>query len=686
MQPYLHIFSHWAPPWSFSAAKGLRRAAFGGRRRDGQNCLEMQDRLQRSDLKPGLHIAATCADPRRSAYDRPPPPLRWDHQKGPDALPRVPSCHRPPSHRPRVLALARTRAAAVVLPALMLGSLAGCGSSHSSGTAADPAGAVPASVPLYVGATVRPAGSQKAAALASGRTLTHQADPYLRLLQLLETPGSPALSFTRDVAPWLGPQAGIFLSSLGSSTRAQSALLLSLLQQGLLGGSSTAGVFPFAAGGTAGTAGPQGAIVLDSSDAAKARSFLASQARHAGAHAAAYRGVAYQATSTGVAFGLVGRFAVIGSEPALRSVIDTTQGGPALSRASGYAKLLAVAPKGAIAHLYTKAGAARAAAGTPGAARQGEAAGLSERLVGAREANISLVPSTGSIAVDADMLPPATTGARGGLLSAGAGGAQALGELPGDSWLAFGLGHVGATLGEDVRALRALASIGSALGPAPEGTAAAPLNLKGLLDGLLTPLSVLGAESAEARRDFSSWMGSGGIFASGGSLLELKGAVVITSTNPASSRATVAKLAGQLRKAGGSVQPVSIAGTDAAVGVRLNGLPVELDIADGRASRGQTKFVLGLGEASVTSALNPSSTLSGAAPASAAATAIGEGIQPNLIVDFPTLLSLLEGVGLTEDPTLSKLVPYLRSVTTLAGGTHTIGGGIERARVVLALR
>ncbi len=118
----------------------------------------------------------------------------------------------------------------------------------------------------------------------------------------------------------------------------------------------------------------------------------------------------------------------------------------------------------------------------------------------------------------------------------------------------------------------------------------------------------------------------------------------------------------------------------------MSGLPVVLDIADGRAAGGQTKFVLGLGEASVPAALNPSSTLAGAAPRAAAAASLGEGIQPSLIVDFPTLLSLLEGVGLLEAPSISKFVPYLRAATTLAGGGHELGGEVERFRLVLGLQ
>ena len=164
---------------------------------------------------------------------------------------------------------------------------------------------------------MRPTGTQATAALAAGKALTHQADPYLRLLSTLQTPGAPQLSYAREVAPWLGPHAGIFLTSLSSS----SSTLLALVEQGLLGGTAS-GAFPF------GTGGAQGAIVLDTSNVAKARSFIEPQARHAGAHDTRYRGVSYEATSSGVAFGVVDEFAVIGSEAGMHGVIETASAEP----------------------------------------------------------------------------------------------------------------------------------------------------------------------------------------------------------------------------------------------------------------------------------------------------------------------------------------------------------------------
>lgn len=590
---------------------------------------------------------------------------RW-----PESVP-VPSTTATPPARRRP---ARTRATfACALLALFAGALAGCGSSDTPGTSADPATAVPAAAVLYAGATVRPTGTLETNALAAGKALSHQADPYARLVGTLQTPGSAPLSFEHDLAPWLGPQAGVFLTSLSSASA-----LPAELSQGLLGGSGS-GSFAF------GTGRAQGAVVLDTSDAAKANSFLTSQAKKAGAHTTSYHGVSYEVNSEGVAFGLVDRFAVIGSESGLHGVIETTHGAGALSATSTYTRLLATAPTDALAHVYSNpAGAATASAGQAGADKEG-AAGLVHLLAGTRPANISLVPSASSLTLDADTLGVSgTTGGAGGLLAPDPEGAQALNELPGESWLAIGLGHVGATLGEDAQGLEALSSLPSTLsGGPPEGTAG--LTISGLLQGLVTPLRELGAPTAQARSQFASWMSSAGIFASGANLLELKAAVTISSKNATASRAAVAELGTQLRKGGASVSTVRIAGTEAAIGARITGLPVVLDIAAARDAAGNAKFVLGVGEASVRTALDPPTTMSESATRSAAAASLGEGIQPSLIVDFPTFLGLLEGVGLIEAPSLAKYVPYLRSLTTLAGGGHQLNGGVQRMRLVLGL-
>jgi hypothetical protein len=631
-----------------------------------------------------------------------------------------------PSLRPR------RRAAAALTPLLALTTaaiaLAGCGSSSSPGSSADPAGVIPASAPLYAGAVVRPSGNLKTDATAAGTTLTHQPDAYARLAAVLQVPGSPPLDYSHDIAPWLGPNAGIFLSTLSTSAAA-SDQLQQLLTRVLAGGSSTSAssAWPF------GASGVQGAIVLDTSDSAKAASFISTEAGHAGAHAASYRGVSYQATSGGEAFGIVDRLAVLGTVTGLHGVIDTSLGGPSLVHAADYSKLLTSAPSGTLAHVYSNpgaggsasstasgsgassgsvgsagsgtsggsggstggassgAGSASSGAGAAGGASGGSGASgagasstrgldsLVGLLGGTRTVNVSLVPSSSSIALDVDSLvssSPSTSSAGGGLAGSAAEGAQALSELPGESWLAAGLGKVGVTLTGDVRALHGLASLLTSSG----------FDIKGVLEGVLAPLSALSAPGAQSQHDFLSWMSSAGIFAGGSGIVDLRAGIVLNSENPSLSKAAVSKLGAALEKSGGSVQSISIPGTDAAISARVNGLPVELDIANGTGAGGQTKFVIGLGEASVQDALKPSSTLLTAASTSTAAGTLGEGIRPSVLVEFAPLLTLLEGIGLAEDPSISHVLPYLRSLTTLVGGGKGLGGGIERYRLVAGLQ
>ncbi len=382
------------------------------------------------------------------------------------------------------------------------------------------------------------------AASAAGRALSHQADPYLRLLGALQTPGARSLDYKRDVAPWLGQRAGVFLSSGGGSSEAAISRLLKIVQQGLLGSSPSGGSFPFAAHSA------EGAIVLDTRDTAKARSFVQMLAKRAGAHTAGYRGISYQ-LGNGIAFGIVARLAVIGTEPALRSVIDTTSGGGvALAQSPSYAKLLAAAPAGALAHLYANPGAVSEDSGKSRA--QGAASALA-LLAGQRLLNVSLVPTSSSFALDVDATTPgggSSSGSSGGLLTASSEASRALGELPGESWLAVGLGDLGSTLSANAQALQGLTSLGSLLTGSSNSAPSAGLSVPGLVEGLLKPLTVLGANTAETKRDFARWMGSAGLFASGSGLLELRGGIVIDSKNPARSRAAVAKLGALLRQSG----------------------------------------------------------------------------------------------------------------------------------------
>jgi hypothetical protein len=558
-------------------------------------------------------------------------------------------------------------------------ALGGCGSSSPTGTSASPATVVPSSAPLYVEADVTPTGNLQTYATATARTLTGRPKPFTTLLQLLQGPTGKTPNYDQEVKPWLGPHAGVFLDSIaasGAQGLVQEALTKALseglpgVEAALLGTSGLPALLESSAA--------QGALVLDTTDVAKAQSFLEAQAHSAGAHTASYGGITYEVAPDGVAEGIVHHFAVIGSEAGIKSVIATAAGGASLAQASTYTKLASTAETGALANAYLSFEALARSLKTTSASADSTLALLRGVLGNPAQAYLSLVPSSNTVALDVDTLP-ASTGSgtsesssgesgSGGANHTGTTGAQVLSGLPGGAWLAVGIGDLGHTVGGNTQGLQAITSLLSGLnfGSISIAKAVAPLS----------------SHSINVQHDLLSWMGPTGIYASGSSLLALQAAVVITSKDPALSRAAVPKLAQAYREVGAQTSPTSVPGAEVAMTIRLPDFPLELTMA-----YGQSKFVLGIGASSAQEALNPQTTLAGTPAYNTAASALGQGIQPSALVEFRTLLGLMESVGLNQAPGFSSIASAVQPLDTLAaGGGKSLPGGVKRARLVLGLQ
>lgn len=512
-------------------------------------------------------------------------------------------------------------------------ALGGCGSSIH--TDADPATVVPASAPLYVSVTLKPEGGTGGDAMTAARKLTHLSDPFASLAQsLLSVQGSHP-QWARDLKPWVGKWAGVFFNAVGAF-RAGQAVSANPVQAAL----EELGAGAFASGAA------QGAIVLDTSDPARARSFLNARAEALHARAASFRGVPYRVSASGLAEGVVKRFAVIGSETGFKAVVQTAQGAAALSGAAGYER----PASRAIATAFAKPEALGGAMHTPG----GAADALGGLFDGAQGAALSVTPTSNSLIAQADVRyrPGATP-------LFGQGGAQALGGLPGTAWLAAGVGDAGASLPGALGLARAALGLGAttALG-----------SLGATVEGLVARLA---SHAGALAREFAPWAGPGGVFVSGTGLFNLQAALVIASKDPRASRAQVSRLARLLAQGGGRASSAAIPGANAAASVRLKGFPAVLYIADGTGLDGHSRLVMGLGQSSVVGALRAPTTLSTSPSYSAAARALGGGVQPSLIVEFPALVGLLEAIGLTQSPPLSELAPYLKSLGTLTAGSAT---------------
>jgi hypothetical protein len=575
----------------------------------------------------------------------------------------------------------RHTAQAALLMTVAAAALAGCGSSSSPGTSASPATVTPASTPLYVDAVVRPEGSLKTDATSAGSTLTGRQKPFEGLLKLLAGPTGKTPSYSKEVEPWLGPHAGVFLSAVDLA-RAQGLLGGELLKKTLSEGLTGVEAALLGQGGLSAalsSSGAQGALVLNTTNVDAARSFLEAQAHSAGAHSESYRGVTYQVSPNGVAEGVVHRFAVIGSEAGLKSVIDTAAGGPSLAEAAPYTKLTSTAESGALANAYFSPEELAHSAKAAGSSEEGSSIlPLVEGLLGnPGQLYLSVIPSADSVAIDFDTLPPASSTSSGSnsgasthsaSASSSTSGAQVLRGLPGSAWLAIGFGDLGKTFAGNTQGLHALASLASgvSLGSISLGAAFAPLS----------------SHALNVQRDLLSWMGATGVYVSGSSVLSLQAAIIIDSKNPARSREAVDKLAQAYREAGGQTSPTSVPGTETAVTVKLPNFPLALTLA-----YGQGKFVAGIGPSSIQEALNPQSTLAGSSSYTAAASALGQGIQPSALVEVHTLSGLIESLGLNQTPGFSGFASAVAPLSAIAvGGGESLPSGVTRARVVLGLQ
>lgn len=91
---------------------------------------------------------------------------------------------------------------------------AGCGSSDDSGGGTDPASVAPAGVPVFIDVTIRPEGETKTNIEALAQKIAGVDDLGALIVEELENSASDdgeELDFEKEVEPWLGDGAGIFL-------------------------------------------------------------------------------------------------------------------------------------------------------------------------------------------------------------------------------------------------------------------------------------------------------------------------------------------------------------------------------------------------------------------------------------------------------------------------------------------
>jgi hypothetical protein len=524
----------------------------------------------------------------------------------------------------RALAAVITVMAAVV-------AVGGCGSSagSSSGTGADPASIAPAGSVLYFSAVVRPTGSLATGAVSAAQEISHLSDPFGKLRQSLQaaaTGHGAGIDYANDIAPWLGSRVGVFVVAASGASGA-------------------------------GLSRPAFAAIADATNSAKAMAFIEKVLRRSSPvgviDSHSYRGTSYDTLGpTGQeAGGIVKGFAVYGTVTGVRAAIDTASGGPALAAASAY-QGSGADTSAVLAGAYVNFNSLLhviADSGIGGTSLLGSALGG----VGPHSFGLTFSASGSSLAFDAVTSLSKAAGAQG------QGAAQTLAALPGDAWLGVGLGNLGADV------TRELGQFGGAAG----GLASAQ-ELFALLDSRLHGLNI--------ERDILPWLGSAGLFLTGGSVQTLGGALVVHSTRPTASKAAVGQIRAALAHVGGiKVSSASVPGADAAISVQPAGSSLVVYVVDGNG-----RFAVALGSQAAAQALRPTNTLAGSSIYHTATGELGAGFTPTLLVSIPSIASLV----LPRLPTraAAEVRPYLGAFTVLAAGAQH-SGSRATARLVVGL-
>jgi hypothetical protein len=370
-----------------------------------------------------------------------------------------------------------------------------------------------------------------------------------------------------------------------------------------------------------------------------------------------YEGADYMLNEAdGSAAGVVDGFLVIGTEVGFKAVVDVSGGEDSLSDSETFTNATDELTEDRLATFYFDGSAVVDALEKSGGAPPGAFDSGSFGLLGG-----SLSPTAGALFVESDKVVFETTSEPGdedgqelpeisdGLLP----------DVPGDSWGAFGLADLGATL--EV-AYEGLIDSFAAGGMSPED-----------LDAQFEAQTGL-----NLREDLLSWMGDAGLFVSGTDPVSIEGGLVIESSDPATSSATVDQLATLLERQGIRTEPLSAGGAEGfAVDIPAPGVTQRAVVLAGE------RVVIAYGEDAAVRALEGSDPLSESEAFQTATEGLGDGFTASGYFDVDAIQELAEAAGASQFPEYEEDVkPWLEPFTYVTFGSRENGGRLVQRLVI----
>jgi hypothetical protein len=485
-----------------------------------------------------------------------------------------------------------------VLSLALLGATA-CG--NDGGAASGASELVPAGASLYGEATLKPEGDQKEAIDAILAKFPGGGQAGDRLKELIEKglrESDAPVSFKEDIEPWLGDEAAFFASGIDAN-----------------------GDFKAAAG----------LVATDDED--KALETLEKSAEGELTRKE-HRGVEYLMDESDEAGAVLDGFLVLGSEPGVKAVIDTSDGGEPLSEDENYTNATDEAADDRLGLVYFN---------SPELAKSIRQSGtplpdsfdkfLEEPVVATLDADDDGVTFEGRI-------PDAFA-----RLSLFGQASEIIEQLPADSWAALGQTNLGGVVDFYVDAFAGLAG----------GRDAVEQQFRAATGGL------------DLQRDLIDWMGDFGIFVRGSSIAELDGALVVeTKDEEASGRllATIERIARSQAESGIRIGPLTVPGGGEGFSASGAGIPKPI-----HAFQRDGRVVFAYGDAAAGDAVNPSDTLGDSPEFAETRDSLGGDYDVSSYVLVEPILALVESTGAVSDADWQRAKPYLEPLSALVTGT-----------------
>ncbi len=524
-----------------------------------------------------------------------------------------------------------TRAARLLLMSCLLAVLAACGASSGGGSAdADPATLMPPTAALYVEAVVRPEGEQKDGMLAAAGKVLRTPDPEKKIRELLDKAvqdGSDNFDYDRDLKPWLGERAGLYVTNIEAE---ESEFF--------------------------------GAIAASDTEKAMAAVDAAMKRDKEKTREASYEGVDYKIDDEGVAFGIIDDFLGAGHEKLFKRAVDTSKDGKSLADNKQFKATLDSLDDARIGTAYVdvKTLVDAGLKADPAAREQLEQFKGVFNLEKMKPIGMALLADGERVAIESSVSSEGAGKFFNQLLLLSGDTTPLVAELPGDSWLAYGVPKLGATV----------ESLYDAFAGALGGAA---------LSGQIKQQTGL-----DLKEDVLSWIGDTAVYARGVDLAAIDGAVVIQATDAAKAKAAVTKIVGVISQQAPQLapKPTKLDGAETAFSVAVPGTPRPAVIAVGKG-----RVVIAYGEKAATDGLDAgASKLGDAEGFKRAKDALGGDADPSFYVAMDPVIKILEATpDVTADPDFGKAKPYLATIDSVVSGGEKKGDRL-RSRIAVRLK